>query len=124
MDNEWPALMARLEIDRMKAESLVRRLEALRGQQLAWLWLHRGFMLLDVVLICWNVTTIAQQVNVYATWLSGGVTALLCWSFCNSWKFSESRWREYQSDLQGVKETLQWLNNAMQQAKGMHAHQD
>lgn len=124
MDDEVQAAVVRLERERVRCDELKVRWADLRRFHLTWLWVNRGFMLLDLVLIVWNVTTIGDTSSAFFTWFSGCVTALLFWSFCNTWRMSESRWREYLNELTLIEESARSIDATIERVKGMHAHQD
>jgi hypothetical protein len=124
MDDGWPGILFRLEGSRAHAGSLLARAQGMRRFHRTWLWVNRCFMLVDVVLIVWNLSTIGKQPSVFLTWFSGCVTAVLFWSFCNTWRVSESRWREYMAELAWIEESIRWLDVTIERVKGMHAHQN
>lgn len=121
MDDDWPALMARLTHDRLRAQMLLTRLEGMRGFYRRWVWMHRAFMVCDVFFFGVNVRNLQAGVNDLTAAFLCGVNALLVLTFLYGWQSSVSRWREYQTELTETKEFLQWLDESIDKIRGMYA---
>lgn len=124
MDDESPGILARLEQARVHAHQALALVHAMRRIHVRWQWVNHGFMLLDVVLIVWNVSTIGTASAPFLTWISGGVTAFLFWSFCNTWAVTQRRWEQYLAEVTWTEESVRSIDAAIEKVKGMHAHQN
>jgi hypothetical protein len=124
MDDEVAAAVERLQRERVRCDELKVQWAGLRSFHRGFLWLHRFFMLLDLVLIIWNVATIADKSTNLVAWVNGAFTGFLCWAFCNTWRVSESRWRDYLNELMLIEESARSIDATIARVRELHAHQN